>query len=105
MALGYLVNTTKAFGINELNKSRMNIMFTIEMDWEETSITILDPQANHEDLQVIMYDDIVYIRQWDNSIEGHNYIVVSPDMMLALQAAFKLPVGAYNITNSDGEKI
>mgnify|MGYP003626725906 FL=1 len=103
MALGYLANTTKAFGINERNKSRTDIMFTIEMDWDETAITILDPKANFEDLQVIMYDDIVYIRQWENNIDGHNYIAVSPGMMLALQAAFKLPVGAYNVTNSDGE--
>ena len=38
-------------------------MFTIEMDWDETAITILDPDGEYEDLQVIAYDDIVYMRQ------------------------------------------
>tara|TARA_B110000977_G_C10801327_1_gene386411 strand:- start:318 stop:563 length:246 start_codon:yes stop_codon:yes gene_type:complete len=80
-------------------------MFTIEMDWDETAITILDTSAQHEDLQVIMYDDIVYIRQWEDDIGHYNYIVVTPAMMLALQTSFKLPVGAYNITNTrTGEK-
>ena len=34
-------------------------MFTIEMDWDETAITILDESGEFEDFQVFMYDDIV----------------------------------------------
>lgn len=74
-------------------------MFTIEVDWDETAITILDTSAQHEDLQVILYKDIVYIRQWEEHLNGHNYIIVTPEMMLALQTSLKLPQGAYNITN------
>jgi hypothetical protein len=35
------------------------------MDWEETSITILDPGGEYEDMQVIMHEEVVYIRQYD----------------------------------------
>ena len=64
-------------------------MFTIEMDWDETAITILDPDGKKDDLQVIMYDDICYIRQWDETIDSHHLIVVSPKQMLALQQEIK----------------
>ena len=32
-------------------------MFTIEMDWDETAITILDSTGEHEDVQFLVYDD------------------------------------------------
>jgi hypothetical protein len=70
-------------------------LFTIEMDWDETAITILDRTGEQEDLEVIMYDDVCYIRQWDEDIQRHHLIVVSPEMMLALHRAFNLPQGAY----------
>ncbi len=65
------------------------------MDWDETAITILDSTGSVEDLEVIMYDDVCYIRQWDEDIQRHHLIVVSPEMMLALHRAFGLPQGAY----------
>jgi len=74
-------------------------MFTIEMDWDETAITILDDTGEHEDLEVIMYDDIVYIRQWDEDLDRHHIVMVSPTQMLALHRAFSLPPGAYTIRN------
>lgn len=73
-------------------------MFTIEMDWDETAITILDDEGQYEDLQVIMYDDIVYIRQWNEDLDRFSMIAVSPAMMLALQTSFKLPSGAYRLS-------
>lgn len=70
-------------------------MFTIEMDWDETAITILDSSGNHEDVQFKVYDDIVYIRQW--SQDGHDYelIEMSPEQFNELAAAMHLPEGAY----------
>ena len=73
-------------------------MFTIEMDWDETAITILDDEGQYEDLQVIMYEDIVYIRQWNEDLDRFSMIAVSPAMMLALQTSFKLPSGAYRLS-------
>lgn len=72
-------------------------MFTIEMDWDETAITILDPDGEYEDLQVIAYDDIVYMRQWDEDLNRFILMSFSPKMFLSLMQSFKLPVGAYRL--------
>lgn len=67
------------------------------MDWEETSITILDPGGEYEDMQVIMHEEVVYIRQYDFDQEQYDYCIISPKQMLALIRAFKLPEGAYQL--------
>ena len=72
-------------------------MFTIEMDWDETAITILDPEGKKEDLQVYMYDDVVYIRQWMEEIERFLVIEASPLQFHSLINAMKLPEGAYTM--------
>ena len=69
-------------------------MFTIEMDWDETSVRILDTNGNWGDLEVIIYDDITYMRQFDEDTESYSIIVLSPEMLLALNKSFGLPVGA-----------
>lgn len=70
-------------------------MFTVEMDYDESVITILDPTSVHEDLQIWIYDDIVYIRQWDEEADDFNMMAISPEMALALQKSFSMPSGAY----------
>lgn len=70
-------------------------MFTVEMDFDETSIIILDPTSVHEDLQVWIYNDIVYIRQWDESMDEYNTMCISPEMAAALQTSLSAPPGAY----------
>lgn len=72
-------------------------MFTIEIDWDETAITILDPEGKKEDLQVYMYDDVVYIRQWMEEIERFLVIEASPLQFYSLINAMKLPEGAYKM--------
>ena len=67
------------------------------MDWDETSITILDPDGEYEDMQVIMHEEVVYIRQYDFEQEQYDYCIISPKQMLALMKAFKLPAGAYQL--------
>lgn len=70
-------------------------MFTIEMDWDETAITILDQYGHYEDIQFVVFDDIVYIRQWDEDLDRFNTIAMSPDMFDEFRAALELPEGAY----------
>ena len=72
-------------------------MFTVEMDWDETAITILDQTGEHEDLQFLIYDDIVYIRQWDEDYGRHIMIAMSPEMFDEMSEAVRMPVGAYMI--------
>lgn len=70
-------------------------MFTIEMDMEETTITMIDPEGSYEDIEIFMYEDIVYIRQWNEDLNKFMVIASSPTQFMQLMYAFKLPEGAY----------
>ena len=70
-------------------------MITVEMDWDEVAITILDPEGKEEDLQVYLYDDVVYIRQWFEEIGRFQVIKVTPLMFQSLLTSMKLSEGAY----------
>ena len=39
-------------------------MFTVEMDFDEIEITVLDDGDRFEDVKVFSYDDVIYIRQF-----------------------------------------
>jgi len=56
-------------------------MFTIEMDWDETAITVLDQTGENEDVQFLIYDDVAYIRQFDNDTNRFSVITMSPDQI------------------------
>lgn len=76
-------------------------MFTIEMEWDETAITILDQRGEYEDVQFLIYDDIVYIRQWDEDMQRHVLIAMSPEMFDELVVASELPEGSYMLKRGD----
>ena len=76
-------------------------MFTIEMDWDETALTILDSTGSHEDVQFLIYDDIVYIRQWDQDGNCFSLIEMSPEQFNEMNAAIHLPEGAYLMWSND----
>ena len=76
-------------------------MFTIEMDWDETALTILDSTGSHEDVQFLIYDDIVYIRQWDQGGNCFSLIEMSPEQFNEMNAAMHLPEGAYLMGSND----
>ena len=78
-------------------------MFTIEMDFDETAITILDPLGQEEDVQVLMYDDIIYMRQWDDHLNRFRVITMSSPMYLELMRSFNLPEGSYMIETGENE--
>ena len=70
-------------------------MFTIEFDLDEFLITLLDDSAIYEDVSVFLYDDIVYIRQWDEDKQIHNVVQMSAKMFEELQQSMHKPEGAY----------
>ena len=73
-------------------------MYTVEMDLDEIEITILDDTARFEDIKVFSYEDIVYIRQFDESINQFIVISMTPEMYTELMEAWKSPEGAF-VTN------
>ena len=63
-------------------------MFTIEMDMEENLITLLDPEGKEEDVQFILYEDVVYIRQWCEETQRFSVIGLSPVQFQQLAHSF-----------------
>ena len=70
-------------------------MFTVEMDFDEIEITVLDDDGKQEDVKVFSYDDLVYIRQWVEKTNTYQVISLSPDMYVELMEAYQKPQGAY----------
>ena len=73
-------------------------MFTVEMDFDEIEITVLDDGDRHEDVKVFSYDEIVYIRQWNDKRNQYDLVSMSPEMYVELMTAYHKPSGAY-LTN------
>jgi|TARA_B110000483_G_C18178152_1_gene535860 hypothetical protein len=74
-------------------------MFTVEMDWDEVAITILDDNGVQEDVGVFLYDDMVYIRQWNEKNNKFEVITLAPNMWEQLVASIDSSSGAYLYTN------
>ena len=72
-------------------------MFTIEMEDDESLITILDTTGELEDVSVLLYDDYCHIRQWDEKNQMFDVITLKAEMYLQLMEAWKLPFGAYSL--------
>lgn len=70
-------------------------MFSVEMDWDEVCITVMDDTGHHGDLKVHAFDDIVYITQWDPETEQQHILEVNPDMWEELITAIHSPEGFF----------
>jgi len=70
-------------------------MFTVEFDHDDVEITVVDDTGYYEDLKVDAFDDIVYIRQWNEETERFSTIAVSPGMWEELISAISSPEGAF----------
>jgi hypothetical protein len=70
-------------------------MFTVEMDHDEIEITVLDDKNGFEDVKVFSYDDIVYIREFNEQYNKWDLIQMTPEMYVELMTAYHKPSGAY----------
>lgn len=70
-------------------------MFTIEFDHDEIEITIIDDEASYEDLKIHSFDDIVYIRQYDEEIDRMKTIAISPSQWEDLINSMNQTEGAF----------
>ena len=73
-------------------------MFTIEHDHDETVTTVLDNDGKHEDLQLIIGDKCVYIRQYNHGKKTYDLIEISPLMFQELLKSMEYPEGSYLTT-------
>lgn len=70
-------------------------MFTVEMDWDETAVTVLDPDGQEEDVQLLMYEDIIYLRQWNEKLNRFSVVVMTPKQFKNLTISLNYPDGSY----------
>tara|TARA_B100001093_G_C26656255_1_gene939773 strand:+ start:678 stop:911 length:234 start_codon:yes stop_codon:yes gene_type:complete len=70
-------------------------MYTVEFDEDETLITVLDDKGKYDDVSVFLYDDVVYIRQWNEKDDRFQVIAMTDMMYLKLMSAWTSPEGAF----------
>lgn len=70
-------------------------MFSNEFEFDESITTIMDEGADYEDVQVMITDEQVFIRQWDDDREKYEVVCMSPKMFYELQEAMNRPAGLF----------
>jgi hypothetical protein len=74
-------------------------MFTNEFDHDLTTITIMDETGENSDLIIDAYDDVVYIRQYDEEYEIDTILEITPDMFNDLINAIHSTEGSFRTFN------
>ena len=70
-------------------------MFSIEIDADHTCSTILDNDGRKEDVQLLIGDEEVYMRQWNEKRNKYELINFSPMMFKELMTSMDYPEGLY----------
>jgi hypothetical protein len=77
-------------------------MFSNEFEFDESVTTVMDETGEYEDVHVIITDDQVFIRQWDDDREKYEVVCMTPKMFLELQEAMKSPEGMFYVELTRG---
>ena len=72
-------------------------MFTNEFEYDSTITTILDSSAKWPDVELIIDDAGVYIRQYSEKKNSYDLIVMTPRMFHELMIAMKTTSGAFEV--------
>jgi hypothetical protein len=70
-------------------------MFSVEFDFDEVCITVMDDTGVHGDLKVYAFDDLVYIGQDDPETDTQTLLEINPIMWEELIAAIHSPEGVF----------
>ena len=77
-------------------------MFSVEHEFDNTTITVLDDSGEQEDVAVILFDDLVYIRQYveDTDLRSNLYykasvVTMTPKMFAELIEAYNRGEGSF----------
>lgn len=70
-------------------------MFSVEHEFDNTSITILDDSGEQEDVAVILFDDLVYIRQYVEDTDLASVVTMTPKMFAELIEAYNRGEGSF----------
>ena len=70
-------------------------MYTVEMEFDETVVTVIDDTGQLEDIKCHLMDDVVYFRQYNELTRRDELIQITPRMWEELVLAFDSPAGAF----------
>jgi hypothetical protein len=70
-------------------------MFSVEFDWDEVCITVMDDTGVHGDLKIHSFDDIVYITQDDLELDTTHILEINPAMWEELMTSIHSPEGFF----------
>jgi hypothetical protein len=73
-------------------------MFTVEFEPDAAIIQSLDETGNMNDVEMIIADEgVVYIRQWDDSLEKYEMLVMTYQQLLDIVLSLKQTEGLFQI--------
>jgi hypothetical protein len=72
-------------------------MFTNEFEWDETIITVMDETGDLEDIHIIMDDDGIYIRQFNEELQSYELITFNHDMFRDFNLALDSGEGTFKV--------
>jgi hypothetical protein len=70
-------------------------MFSVEHEFDNTTVTILDDSGEQEDVAVILFDDVVYIRQYVEDTDLASIITMTPKMFAEMIEAYNRGEGSF----------
>jgi hypothetical protein len=69
--------------------------FTIEHVFKESVVTVLDDTGQLEDIEWILDENSVFVRQWSNEFERYEVVEMSNQQLREALTALGLPEGTY----------
>ena len=70
-------------------------MFSVEHEFDSTTITVLDDSGEQEDVAVILFDNVVYIRQYVEDTELASVVTMTPKMFAEMIEAYNRGEGSF----------
>ena len=70
-------------------------MFSVEHEFDNTTVTVLDDSGEQEDVAVILFDDVVYIRQYVEDTDLASIVTLTPKMFAELIEAYNCSEGSF----------
>jgi len=71
-------------------------MYTVEFESDAAVITTLDENDRFNDVEMVVGDDdVVYLRQFDNTLNEYQILYMSYQQLLDLNTKLRSPEGAF----------
>ena len=73
-------------------------MYTVEFESDASVVVIMDEADKHEDVEVVLtYNNEVYIRQYEESLDSHELICMSYQQLMDLVAYINSSEGMFKL--------